>query len=170
MHRHTPCKGVGGVMHPRDVSSCPQRLGGLIHQQDGMGDLPKSAHGGDPLLYCPPVTHPPSKITRKLTQVSIRTPPRHTRTPTNKVAYLHTCSIVNMFTDCCMYVSGLWELLYVWTCGTTCFRAATARPTPWDALRASVYLRALPLDVRAQVCRVFVGVHRFIMYVYDMYT
>ena len=38
----------------------------------------------------------------------------------------------------------------VWLALTTCPKAATARPTPRDALRAGVYLRALPLGVRAQ--------------------
>ena len=38
------------------------------------------------------------------------------------------CSIVNMFAVCCMYVSGLWELLFKYGCGTTCSKAATARP------------------------------------------
>ena len=73
-------------------------------------------------------------------------------------------------TVCCLYVSGLLELLFVRKCGTTCSKAASARPTPCDALQASVYLRALPLDVRAQVCLVFVGVHRSIMCIYDMYA
>ena len=55
-------------------------------------------------------------------------------------------------------------------CITTCSKAATAKTTLCDALRASVCLRTLPLDVRAQVCLVYVGVHRSIMYIYDMYT
>ena len=84
------------------------------------------------------------------------------------MVYLYTCSILRMSTVCCMYVSGLWELFFVWTYGTTCSKAATARPEPCDALTASVYLRALPLDVRAQACLVFVGVHRSIMCIYDM--
>ena len=58
----------------------------------------------------------------------------------------------------------------MWVCITTCSKAATARPTLCDTLQASVYLRALPLDVRAQVCLVFVGVHPSIVYIYDMYT
>ena len=77
----------------------------------------------------------------------------------------------------CRYVYRLlyvcewwWELLFVWACITTCSKAATARATLCDGLWASVYLRALPLDMRAQVCLVFVGVHRSIMYIYDMYT
>ena len=37
----------------------------------------------------------------------------------------------------------------VWLYHTTCPKAATARPTPRDAHRAGVYLRALPLGVRA---------------------
>ena len=45
----------------------PEDLVGLIHQRDSMGDLPKVVHGGDPLPYCPPVTHPPTRVTRKLT-------------------------------------------------------------------------------------------------------
>ena len=134
------------------------------------GNLPKLALGGDHLPYRPPVTHPPSKVTRKLTLVSLRTPRRHTRTPSDKVAYLYTCAIVNMFIVCCMYVSGSWELLFVWMCGTTCSKAATAKPILCDALWASVYLRAPALDVRTQVCLVIVGVHSSIMYVYDMYT
>ena len=58
----------------------------------------------------------------------------------------------------------------MWMCGTTYSKAVTARPTPCDALRASVYLLSLQLDVRAQVCLVFVGVHRSIMCMYDMYA
>ena len=85
------------------------------------------------------------------------------------MANLSTCSIVKMFTVCCMYVSGLWEVLFVWTCGTICSKAATARPTLRDAPQVSVYIQALPLDVRAQVCPVFAGVHRSMMYVYDTY-
>ena len=69
-----------------------------------------------------------------------------------------------------MYVSGLWELLFVKACSTTCSKAAGAGPTPFDALRVSVYLRALPMDVRAQVCLVFFGVHRSIMCIYDIYA
>ena len=79
------------------------------------------------------------------------------------------CSIVNMFTICCMYVSRLWEVFFVWTCTTTCSKAATARPTLCDALLVSLYLWAPPLNVRAQVCLVFVGVHRSIIYICDMY-
>ena len=84
-------------------------------------------------------------------------PQRHTRRPSNKVVYLYTCSIVNMFTFYCMYVSDFSELLFVWACITTCSKATTARPTLCDGLRASVYLLALPFDVRAQVCLVFVA-------------
>ena len=61
------------------------------------------------------------------------------------------CSIVSMFTVCCMYVSSLWEILFVYACSTTYTKAASARPTPCDALRASVYLRALPMDVRTSM-------------------
>ena len=80
------------------------------------------------------------------------------------------CSIVSMFTVCCMYVTGLWQILFVYACSTTCSMVTTARPTPCDALRASVCLRALRMDVRAQVCLVFVSVHRSIMCRYDMYA
>ena len=103
----------------------------------------------------------------------LRTPPRHTRTPSNKVAYLYTCSIVDMLTVCCVYVSSLWKLLhvpYVWSATITCPKAATARPTLCDALRGSVCPRALPVGVRAYVCLVFVSVHRSIMCIYDIYT
>ena len=82
------------------------------------------------------------------------------------MAYLYTCSIVDMLTVCCVYVSSLWKLLhvpYVWRATITCPKAATARPTLCDALWASVCPRALPVGVRAQVCLVFVGVHRSIM-------
>ena len=75
--------------------------------------------------------------------------------------------VVHLLTVCCMYVSGLWNLLFVWACTTTCSTAATARPTLCDALRARVHLRALPLDVRAQVCHVFVSVLGSILYLYD---
>ena len=75
------------------------------------------------------------------------------------------CSIVKMFTVLCMYVSGLWELWFVGICPIMCSQAATARPTIRDALRASVYLLALPLDVRTHVRLVFVSVHRSSMYI-----
>ena len=33
--------------------------------------------------------------------------------------YLYTCSIVNMFTVCCMSVGSLWELFFWWhVCGS----------------------------------------------------
>ena len=67
MHRHTRCMGVAGVMLFQGVSSCPRGAGCLIHQRDSMGDLPRFAHGGEPLPYCLPVTHPPTKVTLKLT-------------------------------------------------------------------------------------------------------
>ena len=38
----------------------------------------------------------------------------------------------------------------VWLPHTTCPKAATATPRPFDAVRAGVYLRALPLGMRAQ--------------------
>ena len=68
MHRHTRCMGVGGVKG--SFGACqraPGELGGLIYQRDSTGDLHRFAHGGDPLPYCPPVTHPPTKVTLKLT-------------------------------------------------------------------------------------------------------
>ena len=67
MNRHTRCRGVGGVKLLRGVSSCPGEQGGLIHQRDRTGDLPNLQPGGDPLRYSPPVAHPPTKVTRKLT-------------------------------------------------------------------------------------------------------
>ena len=68
MHRHTRCMGVGGVNAPsRRVIVPPGALGGLIHQSDSTGDLLKRPHGGDPLPYCPPVPHPLTKVTVKLT-------------------------------------------------------------------------------------------------------
>ena len=76
--------------------------------------------------------------------------------------------MLNMFTVCCMYLSGLWRLLFVWACITTCSKAATARPTLSHALQTSLYLRALPLDVRAQVCLVFVGVHHSFVYIHKI--
>ena len=85
------------------------------------------------------------------------------------MAYLNTCSIVDMLTVCCVYVSSLWKLLhvpYVWSAPITCPQAATARPTLCDALRASVCPRALPMGMRAQVCLVFVTLHRSIMCIY----
>ena len=54
MNRHTRCRGVG-------------EQGGLIHQRDRTGDLPNLQPGGEPLRYGPPVAHPPTKVTRKLT-------------------------------------------------------------------------------------------------------
>ena len=74
-----------------------------------------------------------------------------------------------MFIVYCMYMSAFSEPWFVWACITICSEAATARPTLYDALRASVYLRALPLDVDAQVCLVVVSVHRSLMYIYDIY-
>ena len=65
-----------------------------------------------------------------------------------------------------MYVSGLWEVLFVLVCISTCSGAARARPTLCDPLQACVYLRALPLDVRTQSCLVFVSVHRYIICIY----
>ena len=47
----------------------------------------------------------------------------------------------------------------------TCSKAATAGTTLRDALRASMYHRTLPLDVRTQVCLAFVSLHRSIMYI-----
>ena len=67
MHRHTRCMGVGGVKGSFGVSHCaPRELAGLIYQRNITGDLHTFAHGGDPLPYCPPVTHPPTKVTLKL--------------------------------------------------------------------------------------------------------
>ena len=74
-------------------------------------------------------------------------------------------SIVNMFTVCCMYVSGLWELLFLLACLIMCSKATTARHTLCHGLLASLYLRALPLDVLAQGCLVLVGVHRSSVYI-----
>ena len=82
---------------------------------------------------------------------------------------LPACRGQSMFMFCCMYVSGFGEPLFVWACITICSKAATAKPTLCDALRASVYLRTLQLDVDAQVCLAFVSVHRSIMYICDMY-
>ena len=48
-------------------------------------------------------------------------------------------------------------------------KAATATPTPCDALWASVCLSALPMGVHAQVCLVFVSVHRSVMFICDIY-
>ena len=67
MHRRTRRMGVGGV--GGSFWACdraPGELGGLIYQRDSTGDLHTIAHGGDPLPYCPPVTHPPTKVTLKL--------------------------------------------------------------------------------------------------------
>ena len=58
----------------------------------------------------------------------------------------------------------------VWLPLITCPKAATAKSTPCDALWAGVCPRALPLGLRAQVCVVFVGVHRSVICIYDMYT
>ena len=68
MHRHSRCMGVGGVKGC--FGAChhaPGELGGLIYQRDSTGKLHTVAHGGDPLPYCPPVTHPPTKVTHRLT-------------------------------------------------------------------------------------------------------
>ena len=68
MHRHTPCMGVGGVKGSfRACHRAPGELEGLIHQRDSTGNLHTFAHGGDPLLYCPRIAHPPTKVTLKLT-------------------------------------------------------------------------------------------------------
>ena len=68
MHRHTRCMGVRGVKGSFGACHCaPVELGGLIYQRDSTGDLHRLADGGDPLPYCPPVTHPPTKVTLKLT-------------------------------------------------------------------------------------------------------
>ena len=68
MHCHTRRMGLGGVRG--SFGAChraPGDLGGLIYQRDSTGDLHSFAHRGDPLPYCPPVTHPPTKVTLKLT-------------------------------------------------------------------------------------------------------
>ena len=49
------------------------------------------------------------------------------------MAYLFTCCIVNLFTVCFVYLSGLWELLFMWhvfklyqhLCGSTWVRVCT---------------------------------------------
>ena len=68
MHCHTRCMGVGGVKG--SFGACHRasgELSGLIYQRDSTSDLDRFAHGGDPLTYCPPVTHAPTKVTLKLT-------------------------------------------------------------------------------------------------------
>ena len=72
------------------------------------------------------------------------------------------------------YCGYVYRLLYVreWfvgACGDMCSKAATARPTPCDALRVSLCLRALPMGERAQVCLVFVSVHRSVVHICDIY-
>ena len=67
MHLHTRRMGLGGVGCSFGVCHrAPRELGGLIYQQDSTGDLHTFAHGGDPLPYLPPVTHPATKVTLKL--------------------------------------------------------------------------------------------------------
>ena len=67
MHRHTGCMGVGGVKG--FFGAChraPGELGWLIYQRGSKGNVQGLAHGGDPLPYCPQVTHPATKVTLKL--------------------------------------------------------------------------------------------------------
>ena len=76
------------------------------------------------------------------------------------MAYLYTCSFLAVFTVCCVYLIVFWELLFVWTCVAMSPYVRKGRH-----LEASVYLRALPLVLCAQVCLVFVSVHRSKMYI-----
>ena len=67
MNRHTRCGGVGGKKLLQGMSTCPQGVGWADTPAGPYGDLPNLQHGGDPLRYGPPVTHPLTKVTRKLT-------------------------------------------------------------------------------------------------------
>ena len=169
MHCHTRCKGVGRVMLLRGVSSDPRGAGWANTPAGWYGSPPEyGAWRLPPAL--PPACDTPTNKDNTQANLSVHTyAPRPAGTPSNRIAYLYTCSIVNISTVCCMYVSGLLGLLFVCVCIITCLRAATWRPTLCDALRASVYLQALPLDVGGQVCLVFIGVHRSVMHIYDMY-
>ena len=67
MDHRTRRKGVGGVMLLRGVSWGPGGAEWPDIPTGRYGLPPQAGSWRLPLFYRPPVTHPPSKVTRKLT-------------------------------------------------------------------------------------------------------
>ena len=80
-------------------------LGGLLPQRHSTGSLHTLAPGGEPQPYCPPGTHPPTKVTLK-TSLSVHTHAPKTHTDAKQQGGISIHAFYCEYAYCLLYVCG----------------------------------------------------------------